>query len=213
MKVRRLLARHRRVIAALLAGVAVACALAAVRQPQGVAVLVAARDLVGGRLSAADVTTVRLPPGAVPDGALPTNTAVAGRVLAGPMRRGEPLTDARLLGQGPLTTGEPGKVAVPVRIADADAARLLSSGDVIDVLAAFEGPVVEGSVDDAAGVPAGSGAVRAVTVAHGVRVMSSPPTEAADDGALLVLATSSAEAAQLAQAQAHARLSVAIHPR
>jgi pilus assembly protein CpaB len=222
MRLRRLLARRRRAIAALLAGVAVACVLMAIRQPQGTAVLVAARDLSGGRLSAADVMTVRLPPGTVPDGAFSTGAPVTGRVLAGPMRRGEPLTDARLLGQGLLTLREPGMVAVPVRIGDADAARLLSPGDVIDVLAAFEasfedvtalGDGTTAGSKDQGGSDSASGATQAVTVARGVRVMTNPPGETANDGALLVVATSPTEAAQLAQAQAHARLSVAIHPR
>ncbi|GAA1290303.1 flagellar basal body P-ring biosynthesis protein [Planotetraspora silvatica] len=196
---RRILARHRRVIAALLAGLAMACVLMAVRQPQGVPVLAAARDLSGGRLAAADVMTVRLPPDAVPDGAFPAGSAVTGRVVAGPVRRGEPLTDARLLGQGLLAAREPGMMATPVRIADPDAARLLSPGDVIDVLAAFEGD-----------------AQQALAVAHEVRVLARPveeTTEGSESGALLVLATSPSEAAQLAQAQAQARLSVTIHPR
>ncbi|GAA4561186.1 Flp pilus assembly protein CpaB [Planotetraspora kaengkrachanensis] len=196
---RRVLARRRRLIAALLAGLAVACVLMAVRQPQGVAVLAAARDLSGGRLTAADVMSVRLPPDAVPDGAFPAGSAVTGRVVAGPVRRGEPLTDARLLGQGLLAAREPGMVAAPVRIADPDAARLLSPGDVIDVLAAFEGD-----------------AQQALAVAHAVKVLARPveaDAEGSEAGALLVLATNPAEAAQLAQAQAQARLSVTIHPR
>ncbi|MCT9931508.1 Flp pilus assembly protein CpaB [Planotetraspora sp. A-T 1434] len=193
--VSRLLARRRRLIAAILAGLAVTCVVMSVRPPQGVAVLAAARDLGGGRLSASDVMVVRLPPDAVPDGAFRTASAVMGRVVSGPMRRGEPLTDARLLSQGLLAAQGPGMVATPVRIADPAAARLLSPGDLIDVFAAFEG---EGP--------------QAFAVTQEVRVMAHPSGED-DEGALLVLATTPAQAAQLAQAQAHGRLSVAIHPR
>ncbi|ETK30979.1 hypothetical protein MPTA5024_37610 [Microbispora sp. ATCC PTA-5024] len=192
----RLLARHRRPIAAILAGLAVTCGLLAVRSPAGVEVLAAARDLAGGRLSSADLMVVRLPADAVPDGALRPGTEVAGRVVTGPVRRGEPLTDARLLGPAVLAAGGPGMVAAPVRVADPDAARLLSPGDVIDVLAAYEG---EGR--------------QAYPVAQQVRVLTRPPSRADEGGALLVLATTPVQAAQLAQAQAQGRLSVAIHPR
>ncbi len=75
-----------------------------------------------------------------------------------------------------------------------DAARLLSPGDVIDILAAFE-----------------DGPFQARTVAQEVRVIARPPGRT-DGGALLVLATTSGQAAQLAQAQAQGRLSVTIHP-
>ncbi|MEU7883590.1 SAF domain-containing protein [Microbispora bryophytorum] len=258
---RRLAARRRRPIAAVLAGLAVACVLLAVRTPDGVEVLAAARDLAGGRLTASDVVVVRLPPDTVPAGAYVPGAPVSGRLLAGPLRRGEPLTDARLLGpglfrqtltgqasdgrrageqpsgwhepsgegsdgqvpEGPadegLTDGGPtaasgastaqagdsaaqagapaaeaGMVATPVRITDPDAARLLSPGDVIDILAAFE-----------------DGPFQARLVAQKVRVIARPPGRT-DRGALLVLATTPGQAAQLAQAQAQGRLSVAIHP-
>ncbi|MGI5154414.1 SAF domain-containing protein [Microbispora sp. CA-102843] len=206
---RRLSARRRRPIAAVLAGLAVACVLLAVRTPDGVEVLAAARDLPGGRLAASDVVVVRLPPDTVPAGAYAPGAPVSGRVLAGPLRRGELLTDARLLGQGLFrqalagqsagggpgaSAAEPGMVATPVRIADADAARLLSPGDVIDVLAAFE-----------------DGPFQARTVAQEVRVVARPPGRT-DGGALLVLATTPGQAAQLAQAEAQGRLSVTIHP-
>ncbi|MEU7890736.1 SAF domain-containing protein [Microbispora bryophytorum] len=201
---RRLAARRRRPIAAVLAGLAVACVLLAVRTPDGVEVLAAARDLAGGRLTASDVVVVRLPPNAVPAGAYVPGAAVSGRLLAGPLRRGEPLTDARLLGPGlfrqtltgqaGVSAAEPGMVATPVRITDPDAARLLSPGDVIDILAAFE-----------------DGPFQARLVAQEVRVIARPPGRT-DGGALLVLATTPGQAAQLAQAQAQGRLSVTIHP-
>ncbi|MEV1199760.1 SAF domain-containing protein [Microbispora rosea] len=212
---KRLRARRRRPIAAVLSGLAVACVLLAVRTPYGVEVLAAARDLPGGRLAASDVVVVRLPPDAVPAGAYAPGAPVPGRVLAGPLRRGELLTDARLLGPGlfhqtlagqtsggsagvgpaAATDVVPGLVATPVRMADPDAARLLSPGDVIDVLAAFE-----------------DGPFQARTVAQEVRVIARPPGRT-DGGALLVLATTSGQAAQLAQAQAQGRLSMTIHPR
>jgi pilus assembly protein CpaB len=132
----RLLARHRRAIAALLAATAMACALLALHPAPGVEILVAARDLPGGPLAAADVEPAHFPPDVIPAGALRPDASVTGRVLAAPMRAGEPLTDTRLLGPGLLSGYGPGLLATPVRIADADAAKLLSPGDVIDVLSA-----------------------------------------------------------------------------
>jgi Flp pilus assembly protein CpaB len=63
---------------------------------------------------------------------------VLGRLVAGPVRRGEPLTDVRLLGPSLLAAVArgPDVVAVPVRFADAGAAALLRPGDRVDVLAA-----------------------------------------------------------------------------
>ncbi|WP_067181797.1 SAF domain-containing protein [Microtetraspora niveoalba] len=191
----RRLARHRRLVAAVLAAVCVACALLSVRQPPGVAVLAAARDLPGGRVSAPDVTVVRLPPEAVPDGAFSDRASVVGGVLSGPVRRGELLTDVRLLGRGFLSALGAGLVATPVRIADPDAATLLSPGDVVDVLAAF-----------------GQETAQAITVARDVTVVTRPATGAVE-GALLVLATTGEQALALARAQSASRLSVTIHAR
>ena len=70
-------------------------AIQAARPAGAPPVLVAARDLSPGVLRPGDLRTVPMPD--PPDGAL--RTGATGRVLAAPMRRGEPLTDARLLDQ------------------------------------------------------------------------------------------------------------------
>nr|PZN36762.1 MAG: Flp pilus assembly protein CpaB [Actinomycetota bacterium] len=196
---RRLLARRRRPIAAGLAAAGMACALVSIRPAPGVEILVAARDLPGGPLTASDVTSARFPPDVLPAGVLRPGAQVTGRVLASPMRAGEPLTDARLLGPGLLAGYGSDLLATPVRIADADAAKLLSPGDVIDVLSA--------PADLAADRP-----TAALPVAQNVRVITTP-TGDSDTGALVVLATTPAQAAHLALAQASGRLSVAIRPR
>ncbi|MBO3751495.1 flagellar biosynthesis protein FlgA [Streptosporangiaceae bacterium NEAU-GS5] len=197
MRVRfmRVLGRRRRLLAAILAAAAAACALLSIQPPPGVAVLAAARDLTGGRLSAADITPIRLPASAVPDGALREGAKVAGRVLGGPMRKGEPLTDVRLLGPSMLSAYGPGLVATPVRIADGEAARLLSPGDVVDIFGS-----------DAEGV-------QASVVAAEVPIVARPGVGDPSQGALLVLATTPGQAAQLAQAQAGGHLSFAVHFR
>jgi Flp pilus assembly protein CpaB len=132
--VRRAVLRRRRLIAALLTGIAVAAGVhaAAGPAPATVPVLVAARDLpAGARIGAADLDTVRFAPGSAPE-------AVAddpvGEVLAAPLRNGEPVTDVRLVGPE-LTAGRPDLVAVPVRLPDPGMVALLDVGDRIDLLA------------------------------------------------------------------------------
>ena len=132
---RRTVLARRRPLAALCAGVAVLTGVQAVRPAEGatVAVPVATHDLDSGTvLSAGDLSTRRLPVGSAPDG---LETHAVGRTLAGPIRRGEPVTDARLVAPA-LIAGYPGRVALPVRIADGDVVGLLRVGDHVDLVAA-----------------------------------------------------------------------------
>ncbi len=132
--VRRLVLRRRRAIAALLTAIAVAAGLQAVAgpAPETVPVLVAARDLpAGAELAEGDFRTVRFAPDSQPDGVV---TDPVGQVLAAPLRSGEPVTDVRLVGPE-LTTGQPGLVAVPVRLPDPGMVALLDVGDRIDLVA------------------------------------------------------------------------------
>lgn len=101
-------------------------------------VVVAVRDLAPGvTLSAADVTVSRRPAPTVPEGALTDVDAVVGASLAGPSRRGEVLTDARVLGSrlAGLSVGPDARV-VPLHLADAAVLDLIRPGDVVDVLGA-----------------------------------------------------------------------------
>lgn len=131
-RLRRAVLGRRRLLAALLAGVAVLAGLRASADPppETVAVLVATADLPSGTLlDSADLAWRGFAPGTEPAGAL---TEAHGRVLAGPLRSGEPLTDASVLGTRPDPDAG---VATPIRITDADAASLLRAGDRIDLLA------------------------------------------------------------------------------
>ncbi|MEU4835668.1 RcpC/CpaB family pilus assembly protein [Streptosporangium sp. NPDC023615] len=200
---RRLFDRRHRLIATVVAALAMGCALLALSpDTASVTVLVTAKDLPGGVLTSSDLTPAALRPDTVPDGALRPGTPFAGRILAGPARRGEPLTDVRLLGPGLLAAHGPGTVATPVRVADPETARLLSPGDVVDVLAAAS---------------TWDGAVPARTVAEDVTVLATPGNGSGGSGgdadALVVLATTSQQATELASAQAGGRLSVTIGPR
>ena len=157
----------------------------------------------GKTLSGGDLREANLPADAVPDGAVTAPAAVSMRVLAGAMRSGEVITDVRIVSAPLLAAAPAGTVASPVRIADAASVRLLRSGDLVDVLAAE-------TAIDASGVTAGA----AVVVAGGVRVLAVPAVDdgygGSLEGALIVLATTTAEALDLATAAVTARLSITL---
>ncbi|RYP85058.1 pilus assembly protein CpaB [Nocardioides guangzhouensis] len=133
--VRRRVLRHRRLLSALCVGGAVLAGLHAVAPPPPttVTVLVAARDLPAGTVLASDdLAATAFRPDSAPDGVAARGQAV-GRTLAAPLRRGEPVTDVRLVGPS-LLHGYPGLVAVPVRIPDPGTVDLLRVGDRVDLL-------------------------------------------------------------------------------
>ena len=133
--VARAVLRRRRLLAALLAGAAVLTGLRAVAPPPEPLVLVQVgrRDLPSGtRLTSEDLTRVGFRAGTAPKDRLEN---AAGRVLAGPISRGEPVTEVRLVGAG-LAAAAPGTTPTPVRISDAATADLLRVGDLVDLWAA-----------------------------------------------------------------------------
>ncbi len=72
-----------------------------------------------------------------PDGALRITSEAVGRLLSAPVRKGEVLTDVRLVsGAGP--DPGPGRVAVPIRPADPGTVELLTPGVHVAVLAVPE---------------------------------------------------------------------------
>jgi len=124
--------RLRRLAAGGLVAAALTLALGPGPGTAEVAVVVAAADLrSGSTLDAAAVELRRYPTALVPAGALDAADGAIGRVLVGAARAGEPLTDARLTGAGPL---DGDTAAVPVRLADAGVAALLGPGDRVDVV-------------------------------------------------------------------------------
>ncbi len=128
---------HRRWFAALFAALAVLAALNAVSSSQGsgTTIVVAARGIPGGaKVVAADLSTARLPAAMVPEGAFTDAGVVIGRTLVIPVPERGVLTPANLLESGALVAA--GKVALPVRFAEATAIPLLRVGAHIDVLGA-----------------------------------------------------------------------------
>jgi Flp pilus assembly protein CpaB len=123
------------------AGLVVLAGVAALRsEPDGerTEIVVASRDLQPGvGLTADDVRLEKRPVATVPEGSRSRLDAVLGATLAGPARRGEVLTDVRLLGPR-LAESSAGRDAriVPLHLADTALLDLVRPGDVVDVLAA-----------------------------------------------------------------------------
>ena len=196
----------RQVTAGLLVVLALGLALrpgpagpAAPVRPPDVEVVVAAADLgAGAVLGATDLALLSLPAGAVPDGVAAAVDQVTGQVLAGPLRRGEPVTDVRLVGPGLRSQVPAGQVAAPVRLADLAVAALVRTGDRVDVLATRpDAPDAE-------------------VVADGVLVLAAPGVtanqETAPAAGLLLIAVDGATAARLAAAATTATLTVSLPP-
>ncbi|OBG29083.1 flagellar biosynthesis protein FlgA [Mycobacterium alsense] len=147
-------------------------------------VVVAARDLrPGAALTVDDVRLERRSATTVPDGAQVGIAEVVGSTLAGPTRRGEVLTDVRLLGSrlaeaAIASKAGPGARIVPLHLADGGLIDLIRVGDVVDVLAA-----------PAADAP-GTAAVTKVVATDAVVVLVSakPKTQAADSDRVVLVA-------------------------
>jgi pilus assembly protein CpaB len=207
---RRAASWHRRLLVAGLLAASVAFAIEALSPPppRTESVLVAAKDLAGGaRLRADDVRLKNVAPASLPDGALRTRAFATGQTLDAPVRKGEVLTDVRLVGKTFLDSYGVGLVAAPVRIADAASVRLVRAGDVVDVLAAGAG--ADGSATSVARV------VAAATPVLRIPTVSESAFGSTDiaSGELVVVVTSSETAARLAAAAVTDRLSLVIHGR
>lgn len=167
-------------------GLVVLAGLAALRSnPAGdyADVVVADHDLrPGTALTPGDLRLEKRLTATLPDGALADVSAVAGSTLTGPARRGEVLTDMRLLGSRLAEAAiapkvGPGARIVPLRLADSALIDLVRVGDVVDVLAA-----------PAAGTPDTPQAVPRVVATDAVVVLVSAKSKGqAADGDRVVL--------------------------
>lgn len=197
----------RRAAAGLLAALALVLAMRPAPGPARAAppartapVAVAARDLPAGTtLRNDDLRVAAMPTRLAPRGRSPDASGLAGRVLAAPVRSGEPVTDVRLVGAGLTSLLAAGQVAAPVRLADLAVTAVVHAGDRVDVLATPEG------------------AERAEVVAQRALVVAAPSRSAgtavpADDGpsGLLLLAVDATTAARLAAAEAGATVTVSL---
>ena len=137
----------RRLVAGALVILAAVIALRSDPDGDRTEIVVATRDLASGvELTADDVRLENRTAATVPEGAQSDVDAVVGATLAGPARRGEVLTDVRVLGPRLAeSVAGPDARIVPLPLADSALLDLVRPGDVVDVLAAG----VEGSSTDA----------------------------------------------------------------
>mgnify|MGYP000069392235 CR=1 FL=1 len=170
----------RRAAAGALVIVAAAAALRPDTQADQIAVAVAAHDLAPGiELTAADVTVQSRSATTVPEGAATDISKLVGMTLAGPARRGEVLTDVRLLSPRLATaTAGPDARIVPLHLADAAVLDLLRPGDVVDVLAG----------SDSSADQSGQRPEVVATDAHVIAVSTRPKPLAGGDDRVLLLA-------------------------
>lgn len=127
----------RRVAAAALVLLAAAAALRPDPRDGRADVVVAARDLAPGiELAADDLRLESRSATSIPDGSETDTTDLIGATLTGPARRGEVLTDIRVLGSrlADAAAGPDSRI-VPIHPADNALLDLVRAGDVVDVLA------------------------------------------------------------------------------
>ncbi len=165
-------------------GLVALAGIAALRpNPEGdhAEVVVAVRDLrPGTALTADDVRLENRLAATVPDGSVADLGAVVGSTLAGPARRGEVLTDVRLLGSRLAeSTAGVGARIVPLHLADSALIDLVRVGDVVDVLAA-----------PATDAPMGTPAVTKVVATDAIVVLVSAKqkVQAADSDRVVLVA-------------------------
>ncbi len=134
----RLVFTHRRLLAALCAGLAVLLTIAAVDDGSSTRrVVVVTDDLDAGTVLTAEHVTVRdLPIDAAPDAALTSKRDAVGRALAGPVREGEVMTDRRVVDARDLTGfGIDDPALATVRVTDRAVLGALHVGSRVDVVA------------------------------------------------------------------------------
>lgn len=190
--IHRFVFEHRRMLAAAFTGLAVLTALGAVRQaPDGLPVLVAAHDLTSGQvIRGGDVHTIVVPPGAQASRALDREAAVGSRV-AGPMRKGETLTDYRVLRGDSLAPYGAHAVLTSVRIDETEGLTGVQVGSRVDIVA----------VDP-------NGEASALVVARGVEVVILPNASGDSRSTTLGIVTTEKVALALASAALESRFSV-----
>lgn len=221
--------RRKRLLAALLLCLAAALTVQQLSPPAAATeqVLLSVRDLPAGHtLSLHDVKTAAVAADMVPDGAFslepsrlgdtasPQRAAATnaepgwvGRQLSGPLRRGEVLTDASLLGDELLIGSPPGTQAVPVRVSDPATLSLLSQGQLVTVVLSRSETL--------------DGPMHNEVLAESVPVLWTPELAPSGGGMLpaqnvegmVVVAASAAQALQLAGAISHGKVFLILVPQ
>jgi Flp pilus assembly protein CpaB len=189
----------RRVAAGLLLLLAGGLAIRAHAHPGEVAVVVAAHDLKpGAALAPADLAVRPLPPGLIPEGTVADPQQLVGRTVAGPVRAGEALTDARVITPrlAGLATSIPDARVVSVRLPDQTLADMLRPGDIVDVITVPQRQ--PGAAEDATTKQTGIRPPEVLAQAAVVLLVSEPERSAAAEGRVALLAMNDTSAQRVA---------------
>jgi pilus assembly protein CpaB len=174
----------RRMIAAMLAILGVLILVGATRGSASASVktLVATHEIVSGAvITNEDVSLRDLPIHLVADGSFHSRADAIGQIAVGAIRRGEVITDARVV--APSLLSESGLVAIAITLNDSANAQLVHAGDRVDVLASRGGAI------------ASDGATPARLVASDVEVLS---TKTHESSGVVVLAVTASDAQAIA---------------
>ncbi|MBC7594499.1 MAG: hypothetical protein H7288_11275 [Kineosporiaceae bacterium] len=184
---------HRRVIAACFAGLAVLFALSALEpSTAGTPVVVARHDLVSGAsLRAGDLHTVTLPSGSQASHSWSSPDELVGRRIAAPVRKGEALTDYRLLEPGLLDGYDKGLVLATINISEPTQLASFRVGDHVNVVGSDP-----------------QGEAGSTIIARRAVIVALPRLTDRDESVALALAVPEEVGLQLATAGLRARMSV-----
>ncbi len=162
-------------------------------------------------LSADDVEIALRPPDSLAADAATSAAPVVGHVVAFPVRSGETLRERDVIGPSLLTALGPGTVATPVHLSDDAASVAVRTGDLVDLIAARGGDATgEASAEVVAS------RVRVLVVggaaggASGGSGLLGSPASTAIPASVLVLATTTAQALDIARASVGSRLSLTL---
>ena len=148
-------------------------------ESEKVRTLVATNEIASGAVIAnKDVALRELPIHLVADGSFHALNDAVGQIAVGTIRRGETITDARVV--GPSLLSENDLVAIAVTVREMANAQLVHAGDHVDVLASQNDSV---------------GATSAAIIANDVEVLS---TRTHESGGVVVLAVSINQAQSIA---------------
>jgi Flp pilus assembly protein CpaB len=202
--------RHRRALAAVLAGIVVWSLATDLHPPapETRPVATARHDLVPGvTLTADDLVVVARPVDSLAADTVPSADVVTGRVVAFPVHGGEAVRERDVVSRALLDSLGADVVATPVRLSDDATLASVRPGDLVDVVAARASD--------------GSNPARAEVVASRVRVLTvGSPSGSSGSGLLgstgsasapvLLLATTPEQSLDIAAAVVGSRLSVTL---
>ena len=186
--------RHRRILAALLTGLAVLTFSSAQRPPRGTVCVVNAKEPISGgsRVQAKQVGTICVPESMVPEGKFGRVDEVIGQSVSIDVPTGTILTSYHLLTR---SHAKPGTALVGVQLSDSSLLSMLRVGQRVSVVA---------SGDDGPGIIAKDAVIRGLPHEGGGGLMSNDQSE------LVVVSTDEQSAARVATQNSQGQIGIVV---